>query len=88
MRNVNAPGVVVAMLAVAVLVVACARPKQPVTTTVTSGTYDVRSGACLCRLPQDELSTCCEGPIELTCKCTASAACSMIPTGRTCGRAP
>jgi hypothetical protein len=72
------------------VLLSCTRSSSTSTTTPSSGTYDVEMGACLCRLPQDELSSCCRTGMELTCRCGSNAnpACMMVPTGRTCGRIP
>lgn len=73
---------VVACVTATAAVFACAT-RRGSTTDVTSGTYDVDVGACMCRLPQDELMTCCRSSIELTCRCDKSW-CHMVPSGRTC----
>ena len=75
-------------VAFGISVLACAKtPPTSPTTTVTSGTYDIEAGPCMCRLPQDEFLTCCRSAMELTCRCTGGGnwGCQMVPTGRTCG---
>lgn len=67
---------------------ACTRGPTTSTTTVTSGTYDVEAGACMCRLPQDEFLSCCRSGMELTCRCNPGSSCFVVPTGRTCGKIP
>ena len=76
-----------AVAGVAMTVFACTRSPTS-TTTVTSGTYDVETGPCMCRLPQDEFLSCCRSAMELTCRCNPNSSCFMVPTGRTCGQTP
>jgi hypothetical protein len=75
-----------AVAAVAILLVACTHPRTSSTTT-TASDFDVDTGPCLCRLPQDELSTCCRSSLVLTCRCqgTSTYTCQLVPTGRSCG---
>ena len=77
-----------ALAGVTLAIFACTRSPGTSTTSVTSGTYDVETGACMCRLPQDEFLTCCRSGMELTCRCNPNGACFMAPTGRTCGTTP
>lgn len=79
---------VIVLASTAAAVVACARSPGTSTTTVTSGTYDVEAGACMCRLPQDEYLSCCRSGMELTCRCNPNSSCFVVPTGRTCGKTP
>ena len=75
------------LAAIVVAILACSRSPTS-TTTVTSGTYDIETGACMCRLPQDEFLSCCRSGMELTCRCNPSSSCFVVPTGRTCGKTP
>ena len=78
---------VLVLSAAALALSACARSPAS-TTTVTSGTYDVDPGACICRLAQDEYLSRCRSAMELTCRCSPNGACAMVPSGRTCGKTP
>ena len=75
------------LAALVVGILACSRSPTS-TTTVTSGTYDIETGACMCRLPQDEFLSCCRSGMELTCRCNPNSSCFVVPTGRTCGKTP
>jgi len=73
------------LVAIGAGIFACSRSP---TTTTTSATYDIETGACMCRLPQDEFLNCCRSGMELTCRCNPNSSCFVIPTGRTCGKTP
>ena len=87
-RAVRTRGVAVLLAGAALVLAACTRAPSTSTTNVTSGTYDVEPGACMCRLPQDEFMSCCRSGMELTCRCNPNSACFMVPSGRTCGKIP
>jgi hypothetical protein len=80
--------VALALVTIGVALVACRKGPPFSTMNVTSGTYDVEPGACLCRTSQDEFISCCRSAMEMTCRCDRSAGCQMVPTGRTCGKTP
>ena len=86
-RRRSSSGRVLVIATLAAGVFACTR-SFGTSTTVTSGTYDVDTGACMCRLPQDEFLSCCRSGMELTCRCNPSSSCFVVPTGRTCGKTP
>ena len=87
-RRRSSSGRVLVIATLAAGIFACTRSPGSSTTTVTSGTYDIDTGACMCRLPQDEYLSCCRAGMELTCRCNPNSSCFVVPTGRTCGRTP
>jgi hypothetical protein len=86
-RRCSSSGRALVLAILATGIFACTRSAGR-TTTVTSGTYDVETGACMCRLPQDEFLSCCRSGMELTCRCNPNSSCFVVPTGRTCGKTP